>query len=86
MVTPAQRCKRNGWKVGTMLTVKENLRGDIELHFWTITGIGKQKVLGIEKTFNGKHKEEEIMPFDDNDFSGWRIFYPYYRKRKRSKR
>ena len=69
MLSPAQKCRRNGWKVGTVLKSVENLMGDKIVEYWYITAIGVYEVLGIRKDF--AKSDEKYLDINDKDFR-WR--------------
>ncbi len=65
---PSQKCKKNGWEVGTVLESKESWLGEIIRHTWLITAIGRYEVLGQRLD---KLKSEQIIPLMDTDYK-WR--------------
>jgi hypothetical protein len=77
-VSPADKCRRNGWRKGTRLrgTYHES-RCDPRARFFKITAIGTEKVLAKEYKpflFPGEKVTfgEELLPMFDPDFIRWR--------------
>lgn len=66
--SPADRAKRNGWVVGTVLKLTELDLGQPCHTYWRITAIGEYEILGIrvylpEYTTSG----ESVIPFNRAD-------------------
>jgi len=71
-ISSADRCRKNNWYSGCVLKAKSNIQESLD-EYWKVTAIGEEKVLGkrINLTLNTT-SGEEIMDFDDSEFS-WRI-------------
>lgn len=70
-LSPVQRCRKNKWKIGTVLKGGQLEMGNWRYMYWKITGFGIQEVLGI-RTKLGRHETsgETIIPF--NEMDTWR--------------
>lgn len=73
-ITPAQKCRRNGWTAGTILK-----RRDLDFHSdtqWRITAVGEDKVLGRRIKFAEMETGtpcEQLLELDDFCYRWWRI-------------
>lgn len=74
-LSPAQRCKKNKWKKGTVLRATYDECGYTENHpvYFKITAIGECSVLGKQVSLPPLTTTgEEILPLNDSSYSNWR--------------
>ncbi len=66
-VTPAQHCRKNGWRVGMRLSGREGENVTVI----EITAIGRDEVLGVVISENGEPAEQYEMPWTF-EYRRWR--------------
>ncbi len=72
-MTPAARCRRNGWAAGTWLrgTKKSRYTSFISTHIVLITAVGEREVFVKSMEFNG-HRSSQLEFNWDLDSRRWR--------------
>lgn len=77
-LNPAQRCRVNRWKKGTLLKAIHSGPPYAAIIFFRITAIGKREVLGEaiskydELTSDESTSDEILIPFNNPLYSVWR--------------
>ena len=70
-LSPVERCRKKGWKKGTVIKSSFLEWGDNEYEYWKITGFGEYEVLGRRVNLPPFVTcGEEVIPFFNRD--SWR--------------